>query len=90
MGGPESQFSIDDVTRAHGHSSEHRPELLRSRVCGCFYCLKVFNPENIDEWVDEEQTALCPSCGIDSVIGEASGFPITRAFLTAMKARWFG
>ena len=34
--------------------------------------------------------ALCPSCGIDSVIGDASGFPITEEFLVAMEARWFG
>ena len=51
-------------------------------------------PESeIDEWIDEPDppgvTALCPKCGIDSVIGSASGYPITSNFLWRMKLRWF-
>ena len=38
----------------------------------------------------EEVTAICPHCGVDSVIGEKSGFPITQEFLKAMHKRWFG
>ena len=37
----------------------------------------------------EEQTALCPKCEIDSVIGSASEFPITKDFLERMHAHWF-
>jgi hypothetical protein len=36
-----------------------------------------------------EQSAMCPKCGIDSVIGSNSGYPITTEFLTRMKERWF-
>jgi hypothetical protein len=36
-----------------------------------------------------EQTALCPKCGIDSVIGSLSGYPITAAFLRQMYGCWF-
>jgi hypothetical protein len=50
----------------------------------------VFEFKHIQEWIDGGQTALCPSCGIDSVIGDASGFPITEEFLAAMESRWFG
>ena len=66
---------------------------MRSEVCGCFYCRKTFGPEQITEWVDFHDgvgtTALCPRCGIDAVIGSASGYPITEAFLAAMHRRWF-
>jgi hypothetical protein len=34
-------------------------------------------------------TADCPRCGIDAVIGSASGFPITSEFLSSMNGRWF-
>jgi hypothetical protein len=27
---------------------------------------------------------------VDSVIGESSGFPITKEFLTEMNKKWFG
>jgi hypothetical protein len=36
-----------------------------------------------------EPSALCPHCGIDTVIGSRSGFPITAEFLSRMQKRWF-
>jgi hypothetical protein len=78
-----------DVDRAHRHSSRHRAEIEASKRCGCFYCLRTFAPEEIEHWLAVEQTALCPFCTIDSVLGSASGFPITEEFLRLMHARWF-
>ncbi|MEY3298224.1 MAG: hypothetical protein RLZZ597_1484 [Cyanobacteriota bacterium] len=53
-------------------------------------CLAIFSPTAIIEWTDEgDSTALCPRCGIDAVIGSASGYPITPTFLQAMHAYWF-
>jgi hypothetical protein len=79
-----------DLERAHKRSIYHRAEILGSGLCGCFGCLETFEPRVIEEWTDKGDTALCPFCGIDSVIGDASGYPITEEFLTAMEARWFG
>jgi hypothetical protein len=83
----------DEIRKAHDASSAHRREVTESETCGCFYCTSVFPPARIDEWVDdvngEGQTALCPVCGIDAVIGDRSGFPITRDFLERMKRHWF-
>jgi len=82
-----------DHVRAHIHASFHREEVLSSEICGCFYCLAVFKPDKIEEWIDEKndvgQTALCPECGIDSVIGSGSGFPISAEFLGKMHMYWF-
>jgi hypothetical protein len=79
----------EESKQAHRASIWHRDEILRSAACGCFYCLEVFEPGKIREWVDEGLTALCPACGIDSVIGTASGFPVDEGFLRQMQARWF-
>jgi hypothetical protein len=88
-----SQASTNPVILAHKHCSSHRNEILASEQCGCFYCLAIFQAGEISEWVDEIDevgtTAMCPYCGIDSVIGSASGYPITVEFLDAMKAHWF-
>ena len=82
-----------DVRKAHEHSMGHRDEIMRSKICGCFYCFATFPPNAIAEWVDEikgvGQTALCPWCSIDSVMGDRSGYPITAAFLKSMNAFWF-
>ena len=84
----------DDHVLAHRHSSCHHDELMGSQSCGCFYCCHVFPPSEIEEWVHDgetsaERTALCPYCGIDSVIGSASNFPITPEFLNRMNKHWF-
>ena len=79
-----------DLESAHKLSIHNRQQIAQSEICGCFYCLAVFSPSAIEEWVDDEDTPLCPRCGIDSVLGSASGFPINKEFLRRMKALWFG
>ncbi len=74
---------------AHKPSIRHRAELEASNICGCFYCLSNYPPSEITQWIDDGQTALCPKCPVDSVIGSASGYPITREFLQRMHDHWF-
>ncbi len=84
----------------HEHCVCHRKEIEASQVCGCFYCQQTFAPSEIDEWIEEISgeyslrpdpwTAMCPKCGIDSVIGDASGYPVADPqFLKKMNAFWF-
>jgi hypothetical protein len=81
-----------DYIAAHKHSIRHREEILRSEACGCFYCLEIYKPGEISDWLESKkggEAALCPRCGIDSVIGSASGYPITKEFLNKMNEHWF-
>jgi hypothetical protein len=57
-------------------------------VAGCFYCVTVFDVQEIDEWIDGGQTALCPHCGIDSVLPVIDGQPDV-VFLWARHRYWF-
>ena len=79
-----------DVEVAHEYSIYNRTGLEKDRLCGCFECVKIFSPSEIDEYIEEEpdDTAICPYCGIDSVIGESSGFPMTEDFMKRMHRRW--
>jgi hypothetical protein len=79
---------------AHKRCIRNRAEIEASDACGCFYCKAVFPAGEIDEWTDidnprAEQTALCPRCGIDSVIGDKAGFRITPEFLDEMHRAYF-
>ncbi|MBN3510938.1 cytoplasmic protein [Mycolicibacterium nivoides] len=80
---------MSDVDDAHRHSSRNSALLADSAGCGCFYCLAIYPPSEIADWTDGGRTALCPRCGIDSVIADRSGYPVTRQFLEQMHARWF-
>ncbi|WP_430487454.1 cytoplasmic protein [Priestia flexa] len=85
------QTESNKLNEAHFYSSFNRTSLERDYICGCFYCLKIFNPKEIEEWEGKkEDTALCPYCGIDSIIGQSSKFPITKDFLEEMNQKWFG
>ena len=75
---------------AHGCSKDHRAQIDASSLCGCFCCLSTFQPAKIETWIYDETMALCPFCEIDAVIGDASGYPITKEFLSEMCEFWFG
>jgi hypothetical protein len=92
-------WSRADLEQIHKASSRHRERIERSTICGCFYCLAAYPPGEIKDWVDGARdgedldkgvTALCPRCGIDSVLpDDVSGAPITPELLEAMHAYWF-
>ena len=78
-----------ELRDAHAHCSRHRLEIESSELCGCFYCGKMFLPSEITHWIDNDQTAMCPYCDIDSVLGSASGLPISKEFFDRMNEVWF-
>ena len=84
-----------DLELAHTFSNNHKQALSIEQRCGCFYCQSIFSSKEILDWLEDDNpcdrlgTALCPNCGIDSVIGESSGFEITNEFLRAMNFKWF-
>ena len=77
---------------AHKASYANKRRLSVPQECGCYYCMKTFSSEDIEDWsVDQpDWTAVCPYCGIDSVIGENDGYPLTNDFLEEMYKEWFG
>ncbi len=78
------------ILHAHEFCTNNKEMLQKDTVCGCFYCLEIFSPGEITDWIhDTKGTALCPYCGIDSIIGESSGYPITKEFLKEMYNYWF-
>lgn len=85
------KYSTNFILNAHKKSSSHKNEIQLGNLCGCFYCKQTFLPEEISEWIKEikgGETAICPKCGIDSVL--SSELPITDiVFLNEMYKYWF-
>lgn len=86
-----NKYNNQFLELAHKGCSSHRKELESCKLCGCFYCQKTFEPNEIEEWIKEKsngETAICPKCGIDSVL--SSKLPIEDdMFLSEMKRFWF-
>lgn len=53
-------------------STHNREEITNSTHSGCYFCCTVFDSAKVVDWVDSEETAVCPNCGIDSVIAGAT------------------
>lgn len=89
--GMDSIEEQPDYTRAHKHCIKNRAEIEASALCGCFYCMSTYPPSEIVDWIEDKEalTADCPRCGIDAVIGSASGFPLTPEFLRIMNEHFF-
>jgi hypothetical protein len=88
-----------DQESLHRYSSRNRPLLELSDRAGCFHCLSLFDPNEITDWIDGSQvetgdtadgvTALCPRCGIDSVLPSTAPISLTKDLLSEMNAHWF-
>lgn len=71
------------------HASKHRVEVEASERCGCFFCFRQFVPATIKSWIEANQTALCPHCGMDAVIGSAAPYHLDDKFLRRMHGQFF-
>ena len=81
-------YSKELLTQAHKHCTNNRDAINASTVCGCFYCEATYSPSEVREYVCGGKDAVCPKCGIDSVLADSS-LEITGPFLRAMYDRWF-
>jgi hypothetical protein len=85
--------------KASEHSFYNYDEITKSQNAGCYHCIKHFSASIINEKEHciastpqgtQEPTVFCPLCGIDAVIGDSSGYPVTNTgFLTYMYSQAF-
>ena len=74
--------NVEDAVKL---SMKNREQITESVQCGCYFCLEVFDGSEVTEWLDHGQTALCPRCGVDSLIPNETD----EAYLIAACERWF-
>jgi hypothetical protein len=79
------------LEEAYNWTYDNKENIVKSKKCGCYCCLTIFEPSKIEEWWgDDSRTAACPVCKLGcTVIGSESGHKITKAFLRKMNKYWF-
>jgi len=87
---PGEDLAGIDYSKAFEHTQDNQEEIQKSKRCGCYFCSHIFTPSEVKEYKKGKtgKSAVCPKCGTDSVIGSASGFPITKAFLKHLRDYW--
>ncbi|MBC7956585.1 MAG: cytoplasmic protein [Cytophagales bacterium] len=89
------------LVAAYRYTSNNWALIGGSKVCGCCNCVEVFAADEIVAWTGldmtnaddakavEKQTAMCPRCGSEAVLGDKAGYLINAQFLTQMNEAWF-
>lgn len=91
----QTTFSLSTDTelmkKAHGCCTANENALDDSDSCGCFYCLTIYEPSEIKEWIEDKNgnTAICPHCGVDAVLPSSNEYPLNKVFLQKMQQYWF-
>lgn len=60
-----------DVQKFNKLSIKNKEELKNHKDCSCYHCLKVFRTTEVTNYCEEldgSETAICPHCGIDSLV----------------------
>ena len=86
-------ITIPELNVFYTHSIRNEEAILKSDFCGCFHCISIFPVADVkssEMMVEKDgfKTAICPICGIDSVIGDAS-VEITAELLETMNEYFF-
>ena len=74
----------------HSYCTSNKEKLLNVKKCGCFSCLKIFNSNEIKEWIKDKNgdTALCPYCMVDSIVPESNEYELNESLLKEMRDYW--
>jgi hypothetical protein len=81
------------MCRWHDYCNNNRKSILEGHGYVCFFCFDVFDNRirPIKEWTDSGQSAICPACGVDSIIALKDVPDIENIRnLKAMETFWFG
>ncbi|HEY9787297.1 MAG TPA: hypothetical protein V6D17_18040 [Candidatus Obscuribacterales bacterium] len=84
----DREDNVADLIAAHDLSCQNRAVLSEAGLCACFFCLSSFQFSRVRAFTDDGLTAVCPCCGIDSVIPDDG--TITHDFVRRMSRYWFG
>jgi len=78
-----------DIEQAISYATTNEEALQLSNQAGCYYCLQIYDAKEVTDFLATERTALCPKCGIDSVIPDTAPFELTPKNLVKLHAYWF-
>jgi hypothetical protein len=80
------------VNFIHSTCIRNKHIIQNSSLCGCFHCTEIFQPILILDWIDDGQTAVCPYCTVDSVIGDFkldTSVSLDLKLLKALQSKYF-
>lgn len=79
----------EEMKEIHSHTLSNRKEIEASDNCACISCCEIFSSSEVIDYIDDGETALCPICGIDAVIGDCTGISMEKETLSELNKEFF-
>ena len=79
----------EEMKGIHSHTLRNRKEIEASDNCACISCMGAFPASEVEAYIDDGETALCPLCGIDAVIGDCTGISMDPTTLNKLNKEFF-
>lgn len=79
----------DFIKKAPMYSFKNKEAVSASQICGCYNCLNIINTNDIEFWTDDDETALCPNCTLDTLIAESFQVQLDKETLQKIRDHWF-
>lgn len=77
------------LERLHAYSAHNKSLIDISNKCYCFYCRSCMERSEMVDYIDDGQTAVCPKCGIDSIIPDSIEECVDENMIAQMNEYWF-
>lgn len=85
----QSKKQEDQLKDLHLRTYLNASDFQSGKECCCIYCQRFFPTDKVVEFVDDDDTALCPYCGIDSVIALGADVEVSKELLAELNKRYF-
>ena len=70
-------------------STKHNRELIdKSNMCYCYHCKKSFLSQEVKEYSESNDSAICPDCNNSALIPDAADDKISMAIVNQMHDYW--
>ena len=79
----------NQIKSAIRFATTNEQALKASQKAACYHCQAIYDANEVTDFLATERTALCPKCGIDSVIPSNSPIELTPENLKILNQYWF-
>ena len=89
----DKAWTIPELNAFYTLSIRNEESIRKSNLCGCFHCISIFPVADVKSSAmmvekDGFKTVICPICGIDAVLGDAS-VEVSAELLEALNGLYF-
>ena len=84
-------LTLEEIKSTFRLVTQNKMLLNQSNYAACYSCKRIFKSKDVTTFLNEGVgTAVCPYCGIDSVLGDKTGLGLSVENIQQLHDYWFG